>query len=118
MEVILGGKVFRMDIADSYAVQERGLSGHKPLLDDQGMIFIFPRSDIYYFWMKGMLYPLDIIWVDQNFKIIHIEKSLSSDTYPKTFGPSSPSLYVLEISAGESLKLGLKIGDSVEFVEK
>jgi uncharacterized membrane protein (UPF0127 family) len=117
-EVILGGKTFKALVADNDFTRQLGLSGHKPLLDDQAMIFIFSNEGNYGFWMKDMLFPLDIIWIDSNFKITTIEKSLTPETYPKIFYPDSPSMYVLEISAGEADKLNLKIGDDVKFVKK
>ena len=113
----MGGKEFSVEIADTDFLRERGLSGHRPLLDNQGMLFIFPKSDFYGFWMKDMLFPIDIIWIDENFKINHIEMSLTPDTYPKVFHPESKSLYVLEISSGQSKSLDLKVGDSVKLLK-
>ena len=116
-EVFLGGKTFSMEIADTDLLREHGLSGHKPLSDRQGMIFIFNKPDLYGFWMKDMLFPLDIIWLDENFKINHIEKSVLPETYPKVFYPEEKSLYVLEVSAGSMDSLGVKVGDYVRYVK-
>ena len=117
-EVILNGKTFSVEVVSSQSALERGLSGHKPLLENQGMLFIFPKPDNYGFWMKDMTFPIDIIWIKSSFEIIYIEKSLLPETYPKIFYPNSPALYVLEISAGISHKINLKIGDIVKFVKK
>ncbi|MFZ2621426.1 MAG: DUF192 domain-containing protein [Minisyncoccia bacterium] len=116
--VVMKGKTFSVEISDTDRLRTLGLSGHAQLKDDEGMFFIFPKSGIYGFWMKDMLFPIDIIWVDENFKIIHIEKSISPDTYPKVFLPESPSKYVLEVLAGETLKVDLKIGDKINFLQK
>ena len=115
MEVMLGGKTFSVEIADNNISRTRGLSGHAPLSAYGGMIFIFQKADTYGFWMKDMLFPLDIIWIDSNFKINHIESSLSPQTYPKVFYPEGKSLYVLEVSAGQANSLNLEVGDSVKF---
>ena len=117
-EVILNGKMFVVQVADTDYLLEKGLSGHEPLASNQGMFFIFEKPDKYGFWMKEMKFPIDIIWINSNFEIIHIEKSVRPDTYPKIFYPSSKALYVLEIPAGQSLKVNLKIGNSVKFVKK
>lgn len=116
-EVIVGGKTFFVELAKTETEQNRGLSLHVPLLDNQGMLFVFQKPDLYGFWMKDMLFSLDIIWIDSNLRIIHIEKSILPDTYPKTFYPESKSLYVLEISAGQSDILNIKIGDAVKFIK-
>ena len=117
-EVVLGGKTFLVDVADTNYLLSKGLSGREPLGSDEGMFFVFQKPDIHTFWMKDMNFPIDIIWMDENFDVIHIEKSISPETYPKTFTSKENSMYVLEISAGESQKLGIKIGDEVKFLNK
>ncbi len=118
VEVVLNGKTFVMDIADTPTKQEQGLSGHQPLADNVGMIFIFDKPGNYGFWMKDMLFPLDIIWVSDDFHIVHIEKNLAPETYPTIYYPGAPSKYVLEISAGGSDQNNIKIGDLVKISEK
>lgn len=116
--VILGGEEFVVKVSDNFLTRERGLSGSLPLLDNEGMIFVFDKSDKHSFWMKDMSYSIDIIWIDMDMRIVHIEKSLSPDTYPKSFSPKTPSLYVLEVLSGTSDRLGIKIGDTVQFFKK
>ncbi|MEQ1500402.1 MAG: DUF192 domain-containing protein [Parcubacteria group bacterium] len=116
--LVLGGRTFSVEIADTKNLTEKGLSGHAPLAFNEGMFFAFKDSDVYGFWMKEMLFPIDIIWIDKDFRIVHIEKEVKPETYPKVFYPSLPAMYVLEISSGESDKLGLQIGDPVRFVKK
>ena len=113
--VVLGGRLFSVEIADTPALQQKGLSGHAPLNDREGMLFVFSRPDRYGFWMKDMLFPLDIIWIGSDWRITHIEHSLATSTYPAVFYPEAPSRYVLEISSGLSDTLGLKTGDIVKF---
>ncbi|MFZ2523353.1 MAG: DUF192 domain-containing protein, partial [Minisyncoccia bacterium] len=115
--VLLNGSVIQVEIADDAVVMAKGLSGHKPLGSSEGMLFIFGSPGDHGFWMKDMTFSIDIIWFDKNKKIIHIEKSLSPETYPKTYSSKSDSLYVLELMAGTSDKLGLKIGDSFSFIK-
>ena len=81
--VILGNKTFFMEIANTDASRERGLSSHTALLDNQGMLFIFDKPGNYGFWMKDMIFPIDILWIDANFKIIDIESAVATSTYPK-----------------------------------
>lgn len=116
--VSVGGNVFSVEVADTSRLLEKGLSGHEPLAPNSGMLFVFKTSDKYGFWMKDMLFSLDIIWISQDFKVVHIEKNLSSETYPKIFYPSAPSLYVLEVSAGIVDLLKIKTGDSVQITKK
>jgi uncharacterized membrane protein (UPF0127 family) len=114
MDVVLGGKTFVMDIADTPAEQEQGLSGRLSLAPDTGMIFIFDTPDNYGFWMQKMNFPLDIIWISSDYRIVHIEKNLSPETYPTVYYPNAPSKYVLEISGGLADENDIKIGDLIK----
>lgn len=89
-----------IEVADNDLKREKGLSGRVEIAKDEGMLFVFEREDYYGFWMKDMNFPIDIAWLDKNKKIVHIENSVSPETYskkipPKVFKPNSPSLYVL-----------------------
>jgi hypothetical protein len=87
-----------------------GLSGRESLPEDTAMLFVFDKPGIYKFWMKDMNFPIDIIWLDENKKIIHIEENIAPETYPASFGPEKDSLYVLEANAGFASKKGLQVG--------
>lgn len=101
--------------ATTEAEREQGLSDTSSLNSNQGMLFFFATSTVPNFWMKDMNYPLDIIWIDNNKKIIGVVQNLSPSTYPQTFAPTSPVSYVLEVSSGFFEKNNLKIGDSINF---
>lgn len=78
----------------------KGLSGKKSLEENQGMLFVFEKPDRYGFWMKEMNFPIDIIWIDKNYKIIEITKNIKPDSYPKIFRPKKPAKFVLETNIG------------------
>jgi uncharacterized membrane protein (UPF0127 family) len=100
-------------IANTDKQRELGLSGTKPLTPYEGMWFIFPQMGIYPFWMKDMQFPLDIVWVDDQMKIVDIQLNAIPESYPKTFIPKAPARYVLEIPAGSGERFGFFIGDTV-----
>lgn len=112
--LVIGGKTFFIKIADTDEERALGLSGTKNISNREGLLFVFPTDDVYGFWMKDMNFPIDIVWIDKNMKIVHIEKNLSPESYPKVFTPDAESRYVLEISAGQAEQLKLKIGDIVK----
>lgn len=111
------GVKLSVQIAETEGEREQGLSDVNNLSDDQGMLFIFDEPGYYQMWMKDMLFPLDILWLDQNFKVVDIKKELSPSTYPESFGPKSPAKYVLEINSGLSDKYGFAIGDQFSTTE-
>lgn len=109
----LGGKMFTVETVRTAADTEKGLSGHAPLGESGGMLFVFDTPKKYGFWMKDMTFPIDIIWIGADYKITHIEKSLAPSTYPTVYYPESDSLYVLEIASGQSDLLHIQKGDMV-----
>ncbi|MDR3558630.1 MAG: DUF192 domain-containing protein [Candidatus Pacebacteria bacterium] len=114
----LPGTTITLLISDTPAEQELGLGQISSLASSSGMIFVFNKPDTYAFWMKDMEFPLDIIWLDQNFKIVHIEHSLSPSTYPQAYSPKSPAKYVIEVNAGLADKYSLKEGETMQIYQK
>ncbi len=111
----ISNKTLQIDLADTPATRERGLSGRVALAPDHGMLFVFEKKDRYGFWMKEMNFSIDIIWIDEAKKVVHIEKNVSPESFPKIFTPTEPAKYVLEVSAGFSDRNGLMVGDPVDF---
>jgi hypothetical protein len=96
----INNTVFRVDIANTLELRELGLSGRESLAAGTGMLFIFNAPGQWGFWMKGMNFPIDIIWLDQDFKPVQVATNVSPNSYPKTFYPRQKALYVLELPAG------------------
>ncbi len=116
-EVYLKNNVFYVEIADTPESRAKGLMGRKNLPDDRGMLFVFEEPGIYSFWMKNTLVPLDIIWLNEDKKVVYISKN----NHPPKRGdfpiikPRVTAKYVLEISGGMSEKIGLNVGDVAAF---
>ena len=108
------GQNVRVEIADTPAERELGLSGRERLGEKEGMIFVFDSPGRHAFWMKDMLFPLDIIWLDENLKVIYIKKDARPESYPEIFLPGEDAKYVLEVAVGFAEKYNLKEGDEVE----
>ena len=79
---------------------------------DKGMLFIYDTPTKANFWMKNTLIPLDIIWINKNFKIVHIKTAQPCEEDPcEIYSPDEDSLYILEINAGLTNELRIKEGD-------
>jgi uncharacterized protein len=105
------GVQIKADIADTEAERRQGLSGAQYLNDNEGKFFIFEKAGYHSFWMKDMLFPIDIIFLDESMVVVDIKKNISPDTYPEVFSPQAKAKYVLEINGGLSDKYGFAIGD-------
>lgn len=114
MHARLGGEELLLRVADTEALRERGLSGTNPLGEHEGMIFVFSRVGNYGIWMKEMLYPIDIIWFDEKYRIIGVEERATPDSFPKVFNPVLPTKYVVELRAGFISDHHLENGDTLE----
>lgn len=114
-KIIIAGNTWNVEVVSTAVEKENGLSNRRSIGVRDGMLFVFNKADYRNFWMKDMLISLDIIFIDENWKIVLIEKNLSAETFPKTFGGGVKSKYVLEINAGEADSYGLKLGDQVFF---
>lgn len=109
-----GGKI-RVLIAKNPTTRQEGLSGYKSLDVDQGMLFIFPTPADVGFWMKDMNFPIDIVWMDKDRKILGINANVGPETYPKTFPSPNKVQFVLELNAGAAEKFGLVKGKYLSY---
>jgi len=99
-------KVFRTESVSAIATRSQGLMYREHLGADQGMLFILPQNKKYSFWMKNMLIPLDIVWIDENLKVIGVDtvqpcsEQLSFEDNCPLISPPSKIKYALEVNAG------------------
>ena len=114
--VKIGDHAFSVQIADTNDERIQGLSGQPPLRSNEGMVFIFPKPDLYGFWMQGMAFPIDIIWIKDN-RVIGFEEDLEPDSnpVPKIYRPPTLVDQVLEVKAGQVKERGISINDPVTF---
>ncbi len=104
-----------VEIADSYEEHKVGLSNRELLDENTGMLFIFSYPKTLSFWMKDTFIPLDIMYIDENFKITEIKENLQPcDTSNCHVYPSlQPAMYALEVNAGFCEKHSVVKGNTV-----
>jgi len=112
---LIGETEIHIRVADSNIERTKGLSGQRSIREDEGMLFKFNEDGYYSMWMKNMLFPLDMAWLDKNKKIVFIEKNISPDSYPKTYVSPVPARYVLEVNAGFFDRHEIEVGQTSEF---
>ena len=108
--VSLGGVSLRVELATTPAEREKGLGGRADIPEDYGMLFVFPKDDLYGFWMKDTLVPLDMFWIDSKGQVVSIAQDVATSSFPHVFYPSAPALYVLETKAGFARRRGIRAG--------
>jgi len=113
----LGINCFNVELVKTNQERSRGLMFRKELATNWGMIFVFDQKAKHSFWMKNTLIPLDIIWIDENYKVVHIKNNFQPcvDKNCETIAPKRKAKYVLEINGGLAEKIGINVGDRFDF---
>jgi len=107
--------VRRLEVVDTTMARSKGLGNRSSMPTGQGMLFVYDHPSVNCFWMKDMHFSLDMIWLDTDRTVIHIEKHVSPATFPTSFCPAGMSQYVIELNAGQADALGVKVGDRLRF---
>jgi len=110
--------VVKVEIASDDSTRAQGLMFRDQLAQDRGMIFFFAQSGDYPFWMKNTLIPLDMIWIDDKRRIVHIAANVppcKADPCPSVPAGGGNAKYVLELAAGVAARHGLANGQTLRF---
>ncbi len=106
------GHVFRIEIAETPQQHEQGLMNRTKIGKDEGMLFLFPPEYPAQMWMKNTLLPLDMLFIEDNGKIVYI----AADATPGSEERISANRYVravLELPGGTVSELNIQTGDTV-----
>jgi uncharacterized protein len=112
------GRLFVAEMADTPHRTQEGYMFRREVKENEAMIFVFPETDFHPFWMKNTLVSLDMIWMDDDFMVIHIEPSVppcKADPCA-SYGPPRKSRYVLEVRGGTTAREGLKVGERLRIL--
>ena len=90
-----------------------GLGHRRELPEGRGMLFIMPRMEVQNFCMRGMQFPLDIIWITKG-KAVGMEKNVSPK-FAGTLCSPEPVNNVLEVPGGFADRYGIKVGAPVSW---
>jgi len=117
-KVIIDGHTINVEVSVTEAEKEKGLGYRSSLAPNAGMLFVYQTKDRYGYWMKGMEFPLDYIWILDNTVVDlspNIPAPATPDQQPVSLAPKTAVNKVLEVNAGLIAKDGIKIGDTVKF---
>ncbi|MEO6460113.1 MAG: DUF192 domain-containing protein [Bdellovibrionota bacterium] len=99
------GRPFKLEVAKNDADRSRGLMYRKNIPGDEGMIFVFEAAESQVFWMKNVPIALDIIFFDEQGKLINSmtmksESPLVQDMFLQRYASERPSKFVVELKDG------------------
>ncbi len=105
---------FSVEMAITPDQQRRGLMFRTELAPDAGMLFDFHTPQTLAMWMKNTLIPLDMLFIDANGAIVFIAENTTPES-TATISTPIPSRFVLELAGGTTKRLGLGVGDRVDW---
>jgi len=111
------GYAVTVEVAADDPTRTQGLMFRDNLPGDRGMIVLFRNAGDYPFWMKNTLIPLDMIWLDDQKRIVHVGHDVppcTADPCP-SYPPNAVARYVLEVAAGVAARHGLANGQTLRF---
>jgi hypothetical protein len=109
----VGDKCYELERVESSEDRRQGLSGRRSLASDEGMLFVFDSPGKQCMWMRGMNFPLDIIWLNNKGRVVDTKKNIPPESYPDNFCSKKDALYVIELNAGEIAESNLQAGGFV-----
>lgn len=118
MKVRINGVTLQLETARTPAELRQGLGGRDALDRGAGMLFVMPGRDIFPFWMKGMRFPLDIVWLDRG-RVVDVAtlQPPGADGAIPRYEPAVKADRVLELNAGTARDLGLTVGSKLDLPE-
>ncbi|MFC3173075.1 DUF192 domain-containing protein [Novosphingobium bradum] len=107
------GHAFRVEVARSDAEQQKGLMFRTAMGANEGMLFPEASPRRVAFWMRNTVLPLDIVFIGADRRILNIVNAIPYDETP--LPSAGPAIAVLELNAGRTRALGIRVGDKVEW---
>lgn len=122
-QIKINETLVNIEIADTANKRAQGLSGRESLATGSGMLFIFNDTKKDQFWMKGMKFPLDFVFIRDG-KVVDLLKNIpppplnQADSALPIYQPVTPINMMLEVNAGFIDTNNIKVGDSVFLIEQ
>lgn len=117
-ELQINNTNLKVEVADTRSKRSKGLGGRESLASDEGMLFVFEKEDKYPFWMKGLTFSLDFVWIRGD-TVVDITQNVpppaagQQDSSLTIYQPKEEINKVLEVNGGTVQRLNIKAGDVI-----
>ena len=121
----IGESTIFVELATTETERVLGLGGRETLAQNAGMLFVFPHMALPGIWMKGMKFPLDIVWLieeqkgnersETRLRVVDMKENIAPKTFPKVFFPKAKASYVLEMNGGSASRNGINVASVLTF---
>lgn len=119
--VIIGDVWFEVEVPRTQYAKQQGLTGRPYLEADKGMLYLAEGPQAGAFWMKGMRFPLDFIWIGNDCRVVDmhpyapVPTANTPDEWIPTYRSNRSAAFTLEVNAGDIDRYDIRVGDRVEF---
>jgi len=107
----VGNTQVAVEVRDTEEGRDQGLSNREKLAEDEGMLFVVDQPGIYGFWMKGMKFPLDFVWIKDN-AVAEITEDV--EVGRMDIRPKETVDKVLEVNSGWVKQNNVRVGDKIK----
>ena len=111
------GKVLQVEVMVKDEDRAMGLMFRPSLASDRGMLFLFEAPDFHGIWMKNCKFPIDILWLDADRKIVHVQEGAPPCTKEPcaVYTPLRRASYVVELGSGQARREKAAVGETIAF---
>ncbi|HVO12146.1 MAG TPA: DUF192 domain-containing protein [Vicinamibacteria bacterium] len=111
------GKVLQVEVMVADQDRAMGLMFRPSLPLDRGMLFVFEDEDFHGFWMKNCKFPIDMVWLDRDKRVVHVAEAVppcKAEPCP-VYSPLRRASYVVEMNAGQARREKAVVGSTLSF---
>jgi uncharacterized membrane protein (UPF0127 family) len=111
------GKVLQVEVMVNDEDRQMGLMYRPSLPTDRGMLFVFEEADFHGIWMKNCRFPIDILWVDADHRVVHLAEAVPPCTAEPcpVYSPMRRASFVVELNAGQARHEKAIVGAALSF---
>ena len=112
VQLEIGQSTYQIELAVTPAQRRRGLMYRQQLDSRQGLLLVYSRAGDHRIWMKNMRIALRVFWIDDEFKVISVQRlePCSSSPCPVYSAPRA-ARFILELGDYDH---ALAPGDKIE----
>ena len=115
-EIVIAGQKYLVELAAKPEQRRKGLMWRGSLSDDRGMLLIYPQDGDHRIWMKNVLIPLQVFWIDSDYRIVFHRRLEPCRSSPcPVYAAPEPSRFVLELNDSSH---SIRIGDLVDGINR
>jgi uncharacterized membrane protein (UPF0127 family) len=111
------GRVLQVEVMVEDEDRRMGLMFRPSLPEGRGLLFAFDAADFHGIWMKNCRFPIDILWLDDDHKVVHLAESVppcKAEPCP-VYSPMRRAAYVVELNAGQARREKAVLGAALSF---